>query len=198
MTSPTPLPTPPSAPPPLNPFVKLLIEVGPLTAFFVTNAQKGLFAATAVFMVTVVIALAANWVLARRVPTLPLVTAAFVLVFGGLTLYLNDSLFIKLKPTVVNVLFATTLAGGMMFGKSFLKSVVGEAFSLTDEGWRVLTYRWAFYFAMLAVANEIVWRNFSDDVWVSFKVFGVMPATILFSVAQLPLMNRYKPAEESA
>ncbi len=190
-------PTPPSAPPPLNPFVKLLIEVGPLTAFFVTNAQKGLFTATAVFMVTVVIALAANWVLARRMPTLPLVTAAFVLVFGGLTLYLNDSLFIKLKPTVVNVLFATTLAGGMMFGKSFLKSVVGEALSLTDEGWRVLTYRWAFYFAMLAIANEIVWRNFSDDIWVSFKVFGVMPATILFSVAQLPLMNRYKPAEES-
>jgi intracellular septation protein len=182
----------------MNPLVKLAIETGPLAVFFVANAQKGIIWATGAFMVAITVALLANWLLARRVPTLPLVTAVFVLVFGGLTIYLNDATFIKLKPTIVNSLFAAILLGGMVAGKSFLKSVIGEMFELSDTGWRILTYRWAFFFVALAVANEIVWRNFSDDFWVDFKVFGIMPATLVFSVAQLPLMNRHSTAEEPA
>jgi len=182
----------------MNPIVKLVIEVGPLVAFFLANAYKGLIWATGVFMVAITIALAVNYILQKRIPTLPLVTGVFVLVFGGLTLYLNDATFIKLKPTIVNSLFAVILFGGLAFRKSYLKSVLSEAFPLTDEGWRILTMRWAFFFVALAVANEVVWRNFSDDFWVDFKVFGLMPITLLFSLAQLPLMNKYRPEEEPA
>jgi len=182
----------------MNPIVKLIIEVGPLVAFFLANAQKGLIWATGVFMAAIAVSLAVNYALLRRIPTLPLVTGVFVLVFGGLTLYLHDATFIKLKPTIVNSLFAAILFGGLMFRKSYLKSVLGEVFPLTDEGWRILTIRWAFFFVALAVANEVVWRNFTDDVWVNFKVFGLMPFTLLFSLAQLPLMNKYRPEEEPA
>jgi intracellular septation protein len=181
----------------MNPLVKLAIEAGPLVVFFTANAQKGIIWATGAFMVAITVALAANWLLAKRIPTLPLVTAVFVLVFGGLTIYLNDATFIKLKPTIVNSLFAAILLGGMLAGKSFLKSVIGEMFALTDRGWRLLTYRWGFFFIALAVANEIVWRNFSDDFWVDFKVFGIMPLTLIFSVAQLPLMNRHAMPEDA-
>ncbi len=182
----------------MNPIVKLLIEVGPLVAFFIANAQKGLIWATGVFMVAIAISLSINYALEKRIPTLPLVTGVFVMVFGGLTLYLNDATFIKLKPTIVNSLFAAILFGGLAFRKSFLKSVLGEVFPLTDEGWRIMTFRWACFFVCLAIANEVVWRNFSDDTWVNFKVFGLMPITMIFSLAQLPLMNKYKPEEEAA
>jgi intracellular septation protein len=118
-------------------------------------------------------------------------------VFGGLTLILQDELFIKLKPTIVNVLFGLILLGGLAAGKSFLKSVLGEAFAMTDEGWRKLTWRWAVFFFALALANEFVWRNFSTDQWVTFKVFGIMPLTILFSLTQLPTMLRHRLPEEA-
>lgn len=177
-----------------NPLVKLAIEVGPLAVFFIANARGNIFTATAVFMVAIVIALVASWLIERRLPLLPLVTAAFVLVFGGLTLVLQDELFIKLKPTIVNSLFAAILFGGLFFGRPFLKPLLGAALELQDEGWRKLTYRWAWFFVALAMANEVVWRNLSTDGWVNFKVFGIMPLTIAFSLAQLPLINRYRVA----
>jgi len=186
-----------------NPLLKLALEIGPLVLFFLTNAKAGIFWATAVFMAAILVSLTINWLLERRVPTLPLVTGIFVLVFGGLTLILQDELFIKLKPTIVNTLFAIILFGGLFWGKSFLKSLMGSMFRMTDLGWRVLTIRWALFFILLAVLNEIVWRNTSTDTWVSFKVFGIMPLTILFSLSQLPTMNRHQlpndePSKEDA
>ena len=183
--------------PATNPIFKLSLEIGPLVLFFLTNARAGLFWATGVFMVAIVLSLSITWMLERRLPMLPLVTGIFVLIFGGLTLILQDELFIKLKPTIVNTLFAIILLGGLLWGKSFLKSLMGTLFPMTDQGWRVLTLRWAMFFVVLAILNEIVWRNTSTDDWVSFKVFGIMPLTILFSVLQLPAMNRHRLPENS-
>ena len=175
----------------LNPLLKLAIDIGPLVVFFLANAQGGIYQATAAFMVAIAASLSINYVLLKRIPILPLVTGAFVLVFGGLTLALHDELFIKLKPTIVNGLFAAILFAGLALGKTLLKNLLDTMLDLTDEGWRVLTVRWACYFVFLALLNEIVWRNFSTDVWVSFKLFGIMPLTLVFSIAQLRLLNRY-------
>lgn len=176
----------------VNPLLKLVLEIGPLVLFFLANARAGIFWATGVFMVAITVSIAATWLLQRRVPKLPLVTGVFVLVFGGLTLTLQDDLFIKLKPTIVNLLFATILLAGLAFGKSFLQSLIGDVFPMREPGWRILTVRWALFFVVLAALNELVWRNFSTDIWVSFKVFGIMPLTVLFSLSQLPIMNRYR------
>ncbi|VAW10652.1 Intracellular septation protein IspA [hydrothermal vent metagenome] len=172
--------------------LKLVIEMGPLVVFFVMNSRTDIFTATAAFMVAIVIALPASWWLMRRLPTMPLITAVFVLVFGGLTLYLNDELFIKLKPTIVNVMFGAILLGGLASGRSFLKVVFADVFHLTPEGWRQLTFRWGLFFLLLAVLNEIVWRNFSTDTWVNFKVFGIVPLTMIFGMMQIGLLTRFE------
>ncbi len=176
---------------PLKPLVRMLIEIGPLAIFFIANNRYDIFTATAAFMVAIAIALAASWILARHIATMPLVTGAFVLVFGTLTLVLNDDLFIKLKPTLVNGLFASILFGGLFFGKSFLKMVFDGTFRLTQEGWRKLTWRWAIFFVFLAVLNEVIWRNFSTDFWVSFKLFGNVPITMVFAIAQVGLLQKF-------
>ena len=173
--------------------LKLLVEVGPLVVFFVMNARAGIFWGTGAFMVAIVISLIASRILFGRVPVMPLVTGVFVLVFGGLTLWLQDEQFIKIKPTLVNALFAGALFTGLLAGRSLLKIVFGEVFRLTDEGWRKLTLRWAFFFTFLAVLNEVVWRSFSTDVWVSFKVFGIMPLTMIFAIAQIGLLKQHEP-----
>jgi intracellular septation protein len=175
----------------LNPILKLTLDIGPLVLFFAANAKFGIFAATGVFMAAVLIALAVAYVLIRRVEIMPLVTAAIVLIFGGLTLVLHNDEFIKLKPTIIYVLFGGTLVGGLAFGKSFLGILFDQMFDLTEEGWRKLTWRWALFFFALAVLNEIVWRNFSTDFWVSFKLFGVVPLTVLFGALQYPLLMKY-------
>ncbi len=190
----------------LNPFLKLALELGPLVVFFFANARGEelaaalpalaalggpIFIATALFIVGTMIALAASLALTRRLPVMPFVTGIVVLVFGGLTLWLQDDVFIKMKPTIVNVLFGTILLGGLWFGRPLLGYVFDSVFQLTDEGWRKLTFRWGLFFFALAVLNEVIWRSFSTDFWVSFKVFGILPLTILFTLTQMPLIQRH-------
>jgi len=172
--------------------LKLVIEIGPLVLFFLTNAKAGIFVATQVFMVAIVISLSLSYYLDKRIAIMPLVTGIVVMVFGGLTIYLENDLFIKLKPTIVNMLFASILLGGLMFGKSFLSILFSEVFQLKEEGWRILTFRWGLFFIALAIINEIVWRNYSTDFWVSFKLFGIMPLTMVFALAQFRVLNKYQ------
>ncbi len=175
--------------------LKIAIETGPLVVFFVVNSRAGLFSGTAAFMIAILISVGLSWRLERRLPVLPLVSAGFVLVFGGLTLYLADELFIKLKPTIVNALFAAILLGGLAAGQALLKPLFGSAFELSDQAWRTLTMRWGLFFIVLAILNEIVWRNSSTEFWIGFKLFGAMPLTLLFAAAQTPLILRHQPRE---
>lgn len=180
-----------------NPLLKLAIEIGPLVVFFIANSRWGIITGTGVFMGAAIISLGLSLSLFRHIPIMPLVTAAFVLFFGGLTILLNDEFFIKIKPTVVNTMFGVALLGGVALNRLLMKPLLGTVLELTDEGWRKLSIRWALFFFVLAILNEIVWRNFSTDMWVNFKVFGMMPLTILFSFSQMPLLTRYRPQEES-
>jgi intracellular septation protein len=191
----------------LPPFLKIALELGPLVLFFVTNAyadrfgigeDQRFFVATGLFIPATLIALAVNYMLVRKLPIMPLVSAVFVVAFGGLTLFLKDDTFLKLKPTIVNGLFGIALLGGLYFRKPLLQIVLDSVFELTDEGWRKLTLRWAVFFLVLAAINEIVWRTQTTDFWVSFKVFGIMPLTIAFALSQMPLILRHeaKKADE--
>ncbi|RIA56287.1 septation protein A [Dichotomicrobium thermohalophilum] len=187
--------TPPSQDETMSPSkqgLKLLVEIGPLVVFFIGNTRYDIFVATGAFMAATAVSLLASRLIFKRIPAMPLVTGIFVFIMGGLTLYLHDELFIKLKPTIVNVLFASILLGGLAYGHSLLKYLFSDVFQLLDEGWRKLTLRWALFFLFLAVLNEIVWRFFSTDFWVAFKVFGIMPLTLIFSIMQLGLMQRYQ------
>ena len=190
----------------INPLLKLALELGPLMVFFFANtrgewlAQKfpalaelggPIFIATGLFMAATAIALIVSWLLTRTLPIMPLVSGVVVFVFGALTLYLQDDVFIKMKPTIVNSLFGAVLLGGLFFGKSLLGYVFESAFSLDAEGWRKLTLRWGLFFLFLAVVNEVVWRSFSTDTWVAFKVWGIMPITLLFTFSQMPLIMRH-------
>jgi len=177
----------------LDPILKLVLDIGPLILFFAANARFGIYAATGAFMVTVLLALAVSYALTRHIALMPVVTAVIVLIFGGLTLVLHNDLFIKLKPTIIYVLFGGALLVGLLLDKPFLSILFDQVFHLTDEGWRKLTWRWVIFFFALAVLNEIVWRNFSTDTWVSFKLFGVVPLTFLFGALQYPLIMKYHP-----
>ena len=171
--------------------LKLAIELGPLLVFFGTNAAAGIYAGTAAFMAATLVSLVVAWFSYHKLPIMPIVSGVIVLVFGGLTLYLRDETFIKLKPTIVYTMFAVLLAAGLLWKKPMLELLFGPVFTLTEEGWRKLTLRWALFFAIMAVVNELVWRNVSTDAWVSFKAFGFLPLTFLFAVAQVPLMQRH-------
>jgi intracellular septation protein len=186
--------------PKLNPLLKLAFDIGPLVLFFVANARFGIFAATGAFMIAVVAALLASYVMIRQWPIMPVVTAIVVVVFGGLTLALHDDTFIKLKPTIIYSLFGGILLGGYVFEKPFLAIVFDAMFHLTPEGWRKLTLRWALFFLVMAVLNEAVWRTQTTDFWVNFKLFGFVPLTFLFAALQFPLLTRYAadPAAESS
>ncbi len=222
----------------INPLLKLALELGPLVVFFFANARgawlaekipflgnlgdpsrpgsEGIFVATALFIIATIVALAVSYALTRKLPIMPLVSGIVVLIFGGLTLILQNETFIKMKPTIVNGLFAAVLLGGLFFGKALVGYVFNSVFQLTEEGWRKLTLRWGLFFIVLAVLNEIVWRaapsfvgadlspeeatRAANDIWVNFKVFGIMPLTILFTMTQLPLIMREQvtPAAEEA
>jgi intracellular septation protein len=168
------------------------VDYGPLAAFFLTYLLYGLMAATAVVVGASLAALAAAWAIERRVPMIPLITAAVVAIFGGLTLWLQDETFIKMKPTIVQALFAAILLGGLAFGRPLLKPLLGAMMPpMSDRAWRGFTLRYALFFAAMALLNEVVWRTQSTDFWVSFKVFGLPVLTILFIVSQLPFLNRH-------
>lgn len=179
------------------PLLKLVFEFVPLVIFFLGNYFYNLQVATAALMVATVMSLIASKIVLKKLPVMPLVTGAVVLVFGGLTLLLQDDTFIKIKPTVVNLLFAAALAGGLFFGRSLIKIVLEDAIKLQDEGWRKLTVRWAVFFVFLAVLNEIVWRGFSTQTWVAFKSFGIMPLTFFFMMAQIGLLQKYQLPEDT-
>jgi intracellular septation protein len=196
----------------MNPLLKLALDLGPLLLFFLANSRpalfepwfaaiipeavahgerSGIFVATAVFMVAIVVALVVSYVLTRHLPVMPMVTAAVVVIFGGLTLFLQNETFIKLKPTIIYLLFAGVLLGGLLFRKPLLQMVFDQMFHLTEEGWRKLTIRWSVFFLVLAVLNEIIWRTQTTDFWVAFKVFGVVPLTFVFAALQYPLLMKY-------
>jgi intracellular septation protein len=188
--------------------LKLALEMGPLALFFIANAyadrfgfaeSQRIFVATALFIGATLVALAVSYALLRKLPIMPLVSGIVVVMFGGLTLFLQDETFIKLKPTIVNTMFGLILLGGFYFRKPLLQIVLDSVFELDEEGWRKLTLRWAIFFFALAAINEIVWRTQTTDFWVSFKVFGIMPITIAFALAQTPLILRHevKKAEEA-
>jgi len=180
-----------------NQLLKLVLEVGPLAIFFIGNAKFGIFAATAAFMVAIGLSLTVSRMVFGKLAIMPMVTGVFVLVFGGLTLWLQDETFIKLKPTIVNIMFASIMLGGLYFNKLIWKILFSDAFQLTDEGWRKLQLLWGIFFIILAVLNEFVWRNYDTDTWVNFKVFGIMPLTFLFSLALLPIMMRHQISDDS-
>ena len=195
----------------INPVLKLGLEIGPIILFILSYNfgdrlidvfnlgepfTKPIFLATAVIMVATLIAIAVSWTVTRTLPAMPIVTAVVVSIFGGLTLYLQDDTFIKLKPTIINTLFGVTLISGMLMGRSFLKVVMGAAFELDQEGWNKLTWRWGFFFLFLAVVNEIVWRNFSEGFWVGFKFWGMTGLTMAFVASQLPMMMKHSTEEQ--
>ena len=197
-----------SAKPEINPLLKLVLELGPLMLFFwansrpqlfapllapilpaslITGEHAGIFAATAVFMVAVLISLVVFWMIIKRLPVMPVVSAIVVVFLGGLTHGVHNNTIKKQNPTKNNFMFW----GGLAFNKPLLAIVFDTVFTLTEEGWRKLTLRWALFFLALAVLNEIVWRTMSTDTWVSFKVFGVLPLTFIFAAFQYPLLKRY-------
>jgi intracellular septation protein len=189
-----------------HPGLKLALEIGPLLVFFFANLRGEwlvskfpvlsslggpLLVATGLFMAATVISLIVSKIVFKHLPVMPFVSGVVVLIFGGLSIWLQDEIFIKMKPTIVNTLFGVTLLVGLMFGKSLLGYVFNAAFQLTEEGWKKLTLRWGIFFLFLAVLNEVVWRNFSDATWVNFKVWGTMPITIAFTLAQMPLIMKH-------
>ena len=185
----------------LHPLVKLLLEMGPLVTFFLASsygdrfgvaADRRIIVATGVFVAATALSLAIHFALVRRLPIMPLVSGVVVLIFGGLTIALNDAIFIKLKPTIVNTLFGVVLLAGLYWRKPILATVLDSVFDLTDEGWRKLTLRWALFFFVLAILNEVVWRTQTDETWITFKTFGIMPLTLVFALSQTPLLMRHE------
>ena len=195
-----------------HPGLKMALELGPLLIFFFANlrgewligkfpvlsAMGGpLLVATGLFMAATAISLVVSRIMFKHLPMMPLISGVVVMIFGTLSIWLQDETFIKMKPTIVNALFGFTLLGGLLFGKSLLGYVFNAAFQLDDEGWRKLTWRWGIFFLFLAVLNEVVWRNFSDDFWVNFKVWATMPITVVFTLAQMPLIIRHQLSTET-
>jgi intracellular septation protein len=203
----------------MNPALKFALEMGPLLVFFFGTFRgewlisvfpvlgalgKPLFIATALFMVATVISLAISWLLTRTIPLMPLVSGVVVLVFGALSIWLQNDTFIKMKPTIVYTLFAVVLLGGLAFGRPLLGYVFDSAFHLDAEGWRKLTFRWGLFFLFSALVNEIVWRGLAaiyppeqaDEYWAAFKLFGFTALTFLFVLSQMPLIMRHSLEEQ--
>ena len=193
-----PAPPPGSAPHAAPPWLRPAVDYGPLAGFFIAYVLSGLMAATAVVIVLSVTAAALAWVFERKIPAMPLITAGVVAVFGGLTLWLQDETFIKMKPTIVQALIAAILLGGLLSGRAFLKPLLGAMLPpMPEAAWRQLTLRYGLFFLAMAGLNEIVWRTQSTDVWVTFKVFGILALTLAFALAQVPFLQRHRDDAEA-
>ena len=171
---------------------KLLIDIGPLAVFFIFYSRSDLKSAIIPFMIATIIAVLFSYIMEKKIPVMPTVGALIILIFGGLTIYFDNEVFFKMKPTIINLLFALILYGGLIVKKSLLKFLLGAAIKLEDEGWKILTQRWISFFIALAILNEIIWRTQSTDIWVNFKVFGILPITFIFTITQLPLIKKYQ------
>ena len=179
----------------MKPIYKILIDIGPLAVFFIFYTRSGLQASILPLMIATVIAVLFSYILEKKIPIMPTVGAGIVLIFGGLTIYFDNEVFIKMKPTIINLVFAAILYGGMLIKKPLLKILLGAALKLEEDGWRILTYRWIGFFIALAILNEIVWRTQSTDIWVNFKVFAILPITFIFTMTQFPLIKKYQVEE---
>ena len=178
-------------------FIKILVDVGPLAVFFIFYKRTGeLQSAILPLMIATIIAVLFSYVYEKKIPIMPTLGAGIVLIFGGLTIYFNDEIFIKMKPTIINAVFAIILYAGIIFKKPLLKYLLGAALKLEEEGWKILTQRWIAFFIALAVLNEVVWRTQTTDLWVNFKVFGILPITFIFTMSQFPLIKKYQIQED--
>ena len=171
---------------------KLLIDIGPLIVFFVFYTRSDLQTAILPFMIATIIAVLFSYIMEKKIPIMPTVGAAIILIFGGLTIYFDNETFFKMKPTIINLLFAGILYGGIILNKSLLRYLLGAALKLQDEGWDLLTRRWIGFFIALAILNEIVWRTQTTDIWVNFKVFGILPITFIFTLTQFSIIKKYQ------
>ncbi len=178
--------------------VKFALDLGPLIVFFAVFEKFGIYAATGAFMVAVFAVLGIGYAREKRLSPIPLFTAVLVLIFGGLTLYLKNDMFIKMKPTVLYALFGLLLLGGLWFNHLFIKYVFAEAFDLDERGWRTLTLRWGIFFLLISGANEFIWRHYSTQTWVMFKVWAIIPLIFLFALAQTPLILKHQIEEKEA
>lgn len=181
---------------PPTPLLKLALDLGPLLVFFLSYRFLGLIAATGALMAATLLSLGIVYALERRVAPMPVITAIAVAIFGGLTLWLQDETFIKMKPTIVNLIFAAALIGGNVLGRPTLQYLLGDAMKLSATGWRQLGFRWGVFFIFLAALNEFIWRSFSTAFWVDFKVFGMFTLTLLFTLSQVPLLKRHMIEEQ--
>ena len=176
-------------------FLKFITDFGPLLVFFsfYYKNEKDLTVAIPPFIVATLIALLVVWVLEKKIPMVPLLGGIFITLFGGLTIYFDNPIFIYVKPTIINILFALAiLFGKYLSNEPILKKLLGNTLNLTEEGWKILSNRWMYFFFLLALLNEIVWRTQSEEFWVNFKVWGLLPITFIFTAFQVGLINKYK------
>ena len=171
---------------------KLLIDIGPLAVFFIFYTRSDLKTAILPFIIATTIAVLFSYIIEKKIPIMPTVGAVIILIFGGLTIYFDNETFFKMKPTIINLLFAGILYGGIILNKSLLRYLLGAALKLQDEGWDILTKRWIGFFIALAILNEIVWRTQTTDIWVNFKVFGILPITFIFTLTQFSTIKKYQ------
>ena len=177
----------------MNSFIKLFIDIGPLAVFFIYYKVSGdLIEAILPLMLATIISVVISYILEKRIPIMPTLGAGIVVIFGGLTIIFDNKIFIFMKPTIINIIFAAILYGGIILKKPLLKYLLGAALKLEEVGWKILTQRWIGFFIALAILNEIVWRTQSTDVWVNFKVFGILPITFIFTMTQFPLIKKYQ------
>ena len=172
--------------------LKLFIDIGPLAVFFIFYTRSDLQSAILPFMIATIIAVVISYILENKIPIMPSIAAIIILLFGGLSIYFDNEVFFKMKPTIINIIFAIVLYFGIVIKKPFLKYVFGTALKLKDEGWSILTKRWIAFFIALAILNEIIWRTQTTDIWVNFKVFGILPITFLFTLSQFTIIRKFQ------